>query len=612
MRTLPWYLPALTLLALGCAPPVADYVIADVPRGVDTGRAGRDASARPDGGASPDVGPDVSLVADAPTADLAGGTDVSDAPPGDDIPVFDVVREDRPRACVDPDRDGISDELAGAPDRRTSGMSFAPPDFLNIDSDDDGISDADEARRIYAGYPTFSLPAPLCGDVPDDCDADGLSNATDRDSDNDGLTDREEVGTHRTNPCSPDTDSDGVADLIEVAANSGPADAMRRPPTGSLFVTLPYRDRAGPQTREFDFRTRIRNADVMFLVDTTGSMGSTITQVRNTLSTRIVPGIVAAFGPGADVRYGMADHRDFAEGGSSDYSLRVIQTLNADPMLSQNATNALVAGGGGDGPESMVPAMHSLISGYGLPAYRGTATRMATTGDCGGDAMSYGWACFREGRVPILVLFSDAAWHNGPTMPTTNFYGSVPGAATYDQLVAEMRRRDAFFVGIDVASGATYSASLDLARQTRSVDAMGNPIAFRGTPDSVTTSVVNAVTTLAQSTRQDVSRRADGDPMETRLPAGRTAADFLTVITPLRATPPAPAGFERSDATTFYGVAPSTVVTFEVTFFNDFHRNTTGTAQLFRATISVLGRAGSVLDTIQVFIIVPTDPNFIG
>jgi hypothetical protein len=347
VRTNAWYLPALTLLALGCASPVADYVIADVPRGSDTGRASRDAAARPDGGAFADAVADVSTSVDASTADLVAAADISDAPVADDIPVFDVVREDRPRACIDTDLDGISDELEGAPDRRTSGMSFSPPDFLNIDSDDDGVSDSDEARRVYPGYPTFSLPVPLCGDLPDDCDADGLSNATDRDSDNDGLTDREEVGTHRTNPCSPDTDSDGVSDLIEVAANSGPADATRRPPAGSLFVTLPYRDRAGPQTREFDFRTRIRNADVMFLVDTTGSMGSTITQVRSTLSSMIVPGIVAAFGPGADVRYGMSDHRDFAEGGSSDYSLRVIQPLNPDPMLSQDATGALSAAGGG-------------------------------------------------------------------------------------------------------------------------------------------------------------------------------------------------------------------------------------------------------------------------
>lgn len=598
-----------------CAPTAADYIVPDVPR-VDAGRrdvATADRSVSNDRGATADGAADATSLADVAAApDVVAAADVVDVPAAPDVPVVDVVREDRPPACMDTDLDGIADDLEGAPDRRTSGFSFSPPDFLNLDSDDDGVSDADEARRIYPGFPMFSLPALLCGDLPDDCDTDGLSNAQDRDADNDGLTDREEVGTHHTNPCSPDSDSDGVVDLIEVAAMSSPTDPTRRPPASSLYVTLPYRDRNGPQRREFEFRTRIRNADVMFLVDTTGSMGSTIAAVRDTLSSQIVPGIVAAFGPGADVRYGMSEHRDFAEGGSGDYSLRVLQRLDPDPMRSQTATTSLIAGGGGDGPESMVPAMHSLLSGYGLPQYGGTATRMATPGDCGGDAMSYGWACFREGRVPILVLFSDADWHNGPSMGSGNFYRSVPGAATYDQLVAEMMRREAFFVGIDVSSGATYNASLDLARRTRSVDATGNPVAFRGTPSAVTASVISAVTTLAQSTRQDVSRRVDGDPMETRLPTGRTVADFLPMIVPLRGAPAAPTGFERMDATTFYGVAPSTVVTFEVSFFNDFYRNVSGTAQLFRATIAVLGRAGSVLDTIQVFIIVPTDPNFIG
>lgn len=601
---------AIFAALMACSAPAADYVIADVPASRDARRADVASASMDASTATPDVAVDAPEPSELPVIDA--GFDAVDAPPAVDIPVVEAAIEERAPRCADTDLDGISDEIEGAPDRHTSGMSFAPPDFLNIDSDDDGVSDADEARRIYAGYPTFSLPALLCGDLPDDCDGDGLSNAEDRDSDNDGLTDREEVSAHHTNPCAPDTDSDGVSDLVEVAAGSDPTDSSRRPPDGSLYVTLPYRDRGGPQTREFSFRTRIRSADVMFLVDTTGSMGSTITQVRNTLSSDIVPGIVAAFGPGADVRYGMSEHRDFAEGGAGGYALRVLQRLDANPARSQAATASLVASGGGDGPEAMVPAMHALLSGHGTPAYSGTATRMAQSSDCGGDARAYGWGCFREGSVPILVLFSDADWHNGPSAPTANFYRSVPAAATYQQLVDEMRRRDAFFVGIDVSSGATYNASINLATQTRSVDAGGRPIAFRGSPTSVTASVVNAVTTLAQGTRQDVSRRVDSDPTEARLPAGRGTAEFLPTIVPLRGAPAAPTGFERFDATTFYAVAPSTVVTFEVSFFNDFYRNTSGAAQLFRATISVLGRAGSVLDTIQVFIIVPTDPNFIG
>lgn len=555
----------------------------DVPRGADV-PSNRDATATPDSGvlARPD-----------------GGVEPVDAR---------VEVDSGPPPCRDEDGDGVSDDLEGSPFLRTTMTAGAPPDYQNTDSDDDGITDLDEARRNYAGFASMARPELTCGDLPDDCDMDGLTNHRDRDADNDGLVDREEVMRTRTNPCVGDTDGDGVSDLIEGAAGSNPLDMMSRPPAGSLYVTLPYMDPAGPQTRSFDFSTRIRSADIMFLVDTTGSMSGTITAVRNELSSVIVPGIVRAIGPGADVRYGMSEHKDFANGGA-EFSLNVLQPLNANPMLSQNATTRLSATGGGDEPEAQVTAMHSLLSGFGLAQYRGTATRMSTAADCGGDATAFGWGCFSPGRVPIIVLFSDAAWHNGTAMPTGNFYSSVPMAATWVQLVAEFRRREAYFIGIDVSSGRTHANSVALARDSRTLDGAGNPIAFRGTPSSVSANVVSAITTLAQGTRQDVTRRAVSDPMETRLAAGRQTSNFMQRIVPLRGTPAAPGGFDRMDDTTFYNVSPSTVVTFEVTFFNDFHRNNSGSAQLFRATIEVLGRASSVVDTIQVFIIVPTDPN---
>ena len=58
------------------------------------------------------------------------------------------------------------------------------------------------------------------------------------------------------------------------------------------------------------------------------------------------------------------------------------------------------------------------------------------------------------------------------------------------------------------------------------------------------------------------------------------------------------------DATTFYNVAPTTSVVFTVTFYNDF-QPAGASAQLFRATIHVLGRAMSEVDHRDVFIIVP-------
>ncbi len=567
----------------------------------DLGR--NDGSVRADGAATGDatVDPDAASPADGSAVD-GSASDGSAA----DVPV-----DTGPPPCVDTDSDGISDDLEGAPFLHTSMVASAPADYMNPDSDDDMVPDLDEAHRNYPGFASAATPALACGDLPDDCDADGLPNHRDRDSDNDGLTDTEETTRTHTNPCAADSDGDGVSDLVESAAGSSPLDPMSRPPAGSLYVTLPYMDPMGPQQRDFDFSTNIRSADIMFLVDTTGSMSGTISAVRSELSTVIVPGIVRAIGAGADVRYGMAEHHDFANGSSGDFAYRRLQPLNANAMLSQTATNSMVANGGGDEPEAMVPAMHSLLSGFGMASYLGTATHVMTAADCAGDATAYGWGCFQPGRVPIVVLFSDAEWHNGPSMATTNFYTSAPGTPTYTDLVAAFHAHDAYFVGIDVGRGATFADSQALARDTRTLDAAGAPIAFHGAPSTVSASVVSAISTLAHGTRQDVTRQALPDTAETRLEAGHDTTNFMRSIVPLRGTPAAPTGFDHMDATTFYSVSPSTVVTFEVTFFNDFHHNISGAAQLFRATINVLGRASSILSTIQVFMIVPTDSNTI-
>ena len=85
---------------------------------------------------------------------------------------------------------------------------------------------------------------------------------------------------------------------------------------------------------------------------------------------------------------------------------------------------------------------------------------------------------------------------------------------------------------------------------------------------------------------------------------GRTTADFLKAVTPVRGNPEAPDGYDTRDDRAFYNVRPSTRVTFDVDFFNDFQPGGR-TAQLFRATIVVLGRAGSEVDQRPVFIIVP-------
>jgi len=532
---------------------------------------------------------------------------------------------------MDADGDGIADVREGNSDFDGDGV----PNFMDDDSDGDGIADSVESGG-----------GPPC--APQNSDTDPRPDALDLDSDNDGLPDRDEVALG-ADPRNSDSDGDGIDDLTEEAAGSSPTDGASRPPEGTLYVILPYMTTAN---REFDFSTRIRAVDIVFMTDTTGSMGGTITQVQSTLESTIVPGVVAALGADADARYALAAHGDFQEGGwNYSGNMAMIQPLTFDVAAVRRATASLQASSGGDGPESMVPAMHAAISGVGFPSYVdaagdpfgggtggcdaalasavqsawgtgnsdacGPIRNVDPVGDCGqgpDDPPTYGWACFREGRVPIMVLFSDAPWHNGPNASDdgrasvdTNFYSpSTPGAPVWSTFVAEMTRRGAYFVGIDVGGGQTYANSQELARLTGTVDGSGAPIAFMGSPSTVASSVIDAIQRIAGTTRQDITTRVDPDRGETRIAPPNDTASFIDAVVPARGIPDAPTGFDSMDMTTFYNVAPDARVTFRVDFNNDFQMGT-DVSQVFRATIVVLGRAGSEVDRRDVFVVVPPE-----
>lgn len=524
-------------------------------------------------------------------------------------------------STTDSDGDGIADAREGTGDTDGDGT----PNHLDDDSDGDGITDAVESGGGGACTPV-------------DADGDGRYDAIDLDSDNDGLTDREEAGLG-TDPRQADSDGDGIDDLTERAAGSSPMDETSRPEEGTLYVVLPYMETA---ERDFDFSTRIRAVDILFMTDTTGSMSGTITQVQTTLESTIVPGVVAALGVDADARYAMAAHGDFQEGGwNYSGNMAMIQPLTFDVAAVRRATSALRASSGGDGPESMVPAMHAALTGVGFPTYLdstgggcdasllsavssawpaasggaacGPIRDMDPVTDCGqgpDDPAAYGWACFQEGRVPIVVLFSDAQWHNGVdggdgVAPGGNFYmRSTPGAPTWNDLVSAFTTRGAYFVGIDVGFGGTEMNSTQLATLTGTVDGDGNPITFRGTPSAIATNVIDAIQRIAGTTRQNITTRVDPDTTETRIAPPNTTASFIDAVVPTRGIPMMPEGFDSMDATTFYNVAPSTRVYFRVDFNNDFQMGT-DTAQVFRAEIVVLGRAGSEVDSRDVFVVVP-------
>ena len=104
-------------------------------------------------------------------------------------------------------------------------------DLNNPDSDEDGLTDYQEVYLTGTDPLKYDSVIEGVRDADIDSDEDGLTNIheiennTDplsQDTDNDGLTDYEEIFIYNTNPVIPDTDGDGLEDGSEVKINLDP------------------------------------------------------------------------------------------------------------------------------------------------------------------------------------------------------------------------------------------------------------------------------------------------------------------------------------------------------------------------------------------------------
>jgi hypothetical protein len=546
-------------------------------------------------------------------------------------------------SALDSDGDGIADQIETSGDNDGDGI----PNLADGDSDGDGLSDATEARSTNPCAPANSDGY----DVPD---------FLDDDSDNDGVLDREE-GTLGTDPVAVDTDGDGVSDLAERAAGTSPIDRTDTIPETDFFVVLPYNgDRA---MRPLRFGTNISQADVFFLVDMTGSMGGERTNLIMGLVDTIIPGIEASirnvhFGAGGFDDYPYTS--DFSTGGSYAfygyppdlpfYLLRGIApgsedvgqwsiaagpttcprdatsndigriggAANSRPDILE-AVEGLPCHGGSDGAESYVPALWATATAMGLswpasstPAGSIPARTCPSIPDETG--VRRGYPCFRPGSLPIILLFGDAPFHNGPG-------GTEPyefDAPDYVETVAALEAIGARVIGIHSGgSSSTYRSQYEqLARDTGTVDASGMPLVFDISQDGsgLSSAVVDAVGTLVGGTPQDVSTITEN--VDGVNPDNFDATRFIKSIVPLEGYhegipgPNPGVSYASKDTTTFYEVIPGTIVEFTVDFWNDV-RPPAQVAQVFQARIIVVGNGVARLDERRVFIVVPPEGSIV-
>lgn len=281
------------------------------------------------------------------------------------------------------------------------------PDFRDLDSDGDGIDDADEAGDADVLSP------------PVDSDGDGIADFRDLDSDNDGLDDATER-TLGTDPTVRDTDGDGETDALEVAGGTDPLDPRDCILCSGGFVfELPFE--ATPRTRTLTFQPRLQKADVLFLVDTTGSMSGTIDGLQTSLSS-LVASIRAEI---ADTAFGVARFDDFPIGtygsamcrGESDLPFTLEQrvtTVDADVTAGVTALDTPLHCGG-DAAESQIEAFYQAATGEGFRSPTGAVWTAPFDAMAGFDPDrghgTVGGAGFRSDALPIIIMATDQTFH---------------------------------------------------------------------------------------------------------------------------------------------------------------------------------------------------------
>jgi len=579
-----------------------------------------------------------------------GGSASSSSSSGDGGDIF----IDSGGACADPgdkDKDLISNSLEKGPSTDTN--MDGTPDELDDDADGDGVLDANEAANPF-------LPADQPGQTRDDScdpladsDGDGAPDVRDLDSDNDGVPDKDEMkyDADGSKGCrvTIDCDNDGVIDVIEIAANSDPADGMSIPADAGLYFVLPYQE--GERLKDFTFSTGIAKADIYFMIDTTASMQPAIDNLKASIDTQIIPTILNG-DPNAnppipaidDAWIGVGEFRDvpwlpYGEMGDQLYRFRFninAQTIKGDmappafdgqkytaPAATKTILGQLTAGGGGDAPEATTQALWLAAKNDIFSLTIGGVWNPGTPYACdlpGG----VGIPCFRPGGLPIFVMITDAAFHNGSNAnynyDPTKVGGSVK---TYLDTVNALKAINAKVVGVPVSTGAPNAARLDLTDLATKTDSTWYDPQFGGKINplvpatdvgagNVSSEVVRLLGRLAGAGLHDVTTSrtnyscpgdvdCTGDGVNDAtydnpvVDMGGGPFDASTLITKIETVESAsmPLPYSSRTESTFFGLQGNAPVTFRV-----HAENTTvkpPTLLVMRALIRVETPAGQVL-----------------
>ena len=418
-------------------------------------------------------------------------------------------------------------------------------------------------------------------------------------------------------------------------------------------IVVPYN--ASAQSVTVDQTTEVSKADVFFLMDSTGSMGGEISNLRASLNTIII-NLDASV---SDIAFGLGEYRDFPTGtygsaGDQPFSLRHrIMTANTPAGFSsiQTTANALTASGGNDLPESGWEAIYQIAAGTGttagsalVPAFN-SATAYPTSPPSGETVGDLGGAGFRQGSLPIVVWMTDAHNHNSEAFADDyySFYGAafrasalsetagfgmrIIGLVSQDFDYASAAADMAYGVSathaivppnawgvpeVDRPSGcATDQCCTGLASAGAATNADGLcPLTFTISNDGTGLGIalVSAVKAYISYGSFDVSAAIIDDPSDSI----DVAATFVNrIVTYVSAGGPCANGFTALDTDadtytdTFLDVPVGSTVCFEIVPNNNTSIAATADPQTFKGSLVLLGEGHTELARRDVYFVVP-------
>jgi hypothetical protein len=536
----------------------------------------------------------------------------------------------------DADGDSIGDavEVGDDPGDPIDTDGDGSPDFLDTDSDDDGILDVDEGTADPdadgdGNWRDTDSDDDCRGDAlesggvspPRDTDLDGRPDVVDRDSDGDGLADSVEDANcngvrdgAESDSYAADGDADGASDLIERGAGTDPNDPGDNPEASGDFVfVVPHEAPPAPLEDDLAFSSRLQSLDMYVILDRSGSMSTEITTVRTTLATAVSNLTCPPLGSG-DPATCIPDL--WTGAGTVGYSGSGADTFrnHVDVQPSASFAGIVTTEPGGCCAEPLSFSVFAAVTGSGSAAVSGCGLAgVAARATCAGSPAAnagydtFGYPCFREGALPVILLATDE--------PPLSAGDTNKCPAWTTVVLPQMTSRRARLVGI-LGSGAAAGTLTDLqtmATATGAVDATnGNaPLVFDGADASAAAAIENGMRTLAAGVPLDLSVVLEDDPADA-LDAVVAFADHLETLQ--LGTAECASGLTALDtdadaiADAYVDVAAGTPVCWRLVPKANATVPAAAAPQVFRATVRVVGDGVTALDAREVFFIVPPLP----